>query len=218
MRGALRVAAVEDEARFGAEIEEEIDDGEIGQKAVAVGKHLGVGQGLEMWIPVVPEFGADAFAQVDDFAFEAGGVEIVAVVDVEVGTEVEQAEDGVLQLGVEVDQPSLLAAIDGRKLVGIVGEIGTAVVGRDEGVPMEVAPSAVVGQADVAHRRFGVAALVFRPTFNGNREGLDAARGGDQAAVAVGLLDIVVAALFDQRIGAEEFGVILNGPEIGGGK
>lgn len=57
-------ALFEDEATFGPEVEEEVDDAEIGEKSCALLEHLVVGLGMERGIVVKLSFGRDECAQV----------------------------------------------------------------------------------------------------------------------------------------------------------
>ena len=75
---------------------------------------------------------------------------------------------------------------------------------------MYMAPVGVVGDADVFHRQRCV-------VVRGDGEGEGAVGGWDEHAVAIGLLDKALVALYQALVVAVQLLIPLNGAEIGGG-
>ena len=94
------------------------------------------------------------------------------------------------ELKVEVEEELEPALIERTEVIGIVEEEGGAGVGRHEGVPMKMTPVAVFADAHVAHEGFLLCAFLGR-----DGERLDARGAHDAAAVAVGLLQVMVVLL-----------------------
>ena len=137
----------------------------------------------------------------------------VLIRDADIRTHVEQLAELGGYLHVEVEE-KLPAALEERtQVVGVVHEERRLAVGRHDGVPMEVAPLAVVGDAYVAHGTLGAVVA-----FDGHGERLHAVSRGYQAAVAVGLLCEVVATLHYRMSVAVELLHPLHGWEVGGGE
>ena len=136
-------------------------------------------------------------------------------IDAEVGVEIEQVEYQLLKRCVEIDQEGAGLAVNLLEVVSVEFEIGAVLIGRNERMPMEGAPAAVVGDADVAHRCFGRATFAFGASLDGDGEGERAVARCDDAAVAVGLLDVVVAMFLDDGGTAVQFGEVEDGRKIG---
>ena len=129
------------------------------------------------------------------------------------GFNVEQLADQLLERLVEINEEIVFPLEEGGEIVGIILEEGAHVVGRDQGVPMEMPPIAVIGDPYVAGEALQRLAFLDR---DGERQG--AVGGGDDAAVAISLLREILAGLQADRVVAQEFGVILYRSEISGGK
>ena len=82
------------------------------------------------------------------------------------------------ELGIELDEALLMAFVDGEKLILIVLEVGTVVVGGLQGVPMLMAPIAVLAQSDFTYLNMRCDWL-----FDGNRKCQRAVGGIDRAMV-----------------------------------
>ena len=131
----------------------------------------------------------------------------------QVGTHVEQGAEGVGDVEVEVEEifPAMLFK-EGSYVVGIIFEERGLAIRRHESLPVEMTPVAVVGDAYVAHGTFHAVITLYR-----HGEGLRTIGRGNDATVAVGLLDKVVMLLYDAMVTVELL-IPLNGAEIGGGK
>ncbi len=153
---------------------------------------------------------ADGVAEV--VGTHGSGVHVL-VRDADIGAHVEQLAELGGYLHVEVEE-KLPAALEERtQVVGVVHEERRLAVGRHDGVPVEVAPLAVVGDAYVAHGTLGAVVA-----FDRHGERLHAVSRGYQAAVAVGLLREVVATLHDDTLVAVKLLHPLHGREVGGGE
>lgn len=136
-------------------IEKQVNDGKIGEKTVAEAKDLEIRNRMERRVGVVGQFRADALAEIV-YRFLAGqseglGVEIRTVVHADIGMVLKEVEDKMLQGFVEIDEKAVVPVEDRKEIVGVVFKECTAVVGRDDGLPVLVAPFAVLADADVAH-------------------------------------------------------------------
>ena len=138
-------------------------------------------------------------------------IEVASGVDADVRVKVEQMENQRLEIGIEIHKIAIGTAIDGFEIIGIIGEEGTAVVGRDDGLPMLVAPVAMIADADVAH---GGVRCPCRLRHYGNGERERTIVGGNDAAIAIGLLHIMVRPLFHNGESTIEFCKILYGRQI----
>ena len=130
-----------------------------------------------------------------------------------VGSEVYQRADQTAEGFVEVHQELVLPLVEGAEIVLVILEERRVVVGGLQGVPMQVAPVAVVGDADVAREAFQRVGL-----HGGDGEDQRAVRRGDGAAVAVGLLGVMVVLLHEDAVVRQQFDVVFHGSEIGGRK
>ena len=97
------------------------------------------------------------------------------------------------ELQVEVEKKAETAFEERSKVVGIIFEKRALVVGRHDGLPMNMPPIAVVADAYVFHLH--ARSLLSRGAFDGDGEGLWPIGSGDDAAVAVGLLYEMVVLL-----------------------
>ena len=197
-------AVAEHEQGFGPHVEEQVDNAQVGHEAVARLEHLVVGHRPERGVfPLV--FGADEGA-----AVEGVGRGLVVVGEPDAGLQVEQAADGVAQGFVEVEQIGVGPLQHGAQVVGVVFEVRAGVVGRDQCLPVQVAPVAVVAEPYVAHG--GVGGVV---ALDGHGKGLPPVGRSDDAAVAVGLLHVVLPAVNVCLPAGVELAVVADGGEIG---
>lgn len=136
---------------FGAHVHQEVDDAEIGHESVFVGKDLIICRlaGLHL--------------------LQALGLYRI---------ETHELTDRLDELGIELDEALLMAFVDGEKLILIVLEVGTVVVGGLQGVPMLMAPIAVLAQSDFTYLNMRCGWL-----FDGNRKCQRAVGGIDRAMV-----------------------------------
>ena len=113
-------------AALGAHIEEEVYDAEVGLEAGALLEHLVVPTRTEGGIGLCVRLGRDEGAQIG-----AGGGQGADVVGAyaDAGRELQEGEYEGLEGGVEVDEIGVGMGIDGLKVVGIVLEVGAALVG-----------------------------------------------------------------------------------------
>ena len=86
------------------------------------------------------------------------------------------------------------------EVLGVVLEVRAVAVGGLQGAPVAVNPVLAVVNFNVGGADFlGAVAVNY-----GDGEGLDALGGADEAAVAVGLLVVVLVDVKQQRIGREQ--------------
>ena len=143
------------------------------------------------------------------------GAQIVPLVGAPLRRHVEQSQHQLLKCRVEIDQTFEGRTIDFGEFIDVVFEIRRALVGRRQRIEVHLPPASVFGETHLVHRRFRVAPLCSAAALYRHGERQHAVGRGNEAAVAVGLLHIVVATLFDHRGAVEELGVIMNGPQIG---
>ena len=148
------------------------------------------------------------------------------------GMNVEQLANLLADGFVEVEEivPALFE--ERTQVVLIIHEEGRVAVGRLQGVPMEVAPVAVVADASSPHLPpptggGGLRLICGRNLpqlgeagggFYGDGQCLRTLCSGDDTAVAVGLLLERLIALYPHLVGTVEFLVPLDGSEVGGRK
>ena len=152
-------------------------------------------------------FGADRLPEI------MGHLRLIMIGQDHLGLDVEQLADQLLERLVEINEEIVFPLVEGREVVGIILEEGAHVIGRDQSVPMEMSPVAMIGNPYIAGEAFQRLAFLDR---DGERQG--AVGGGDDAAVAISLLREILAGLQADRVVTQEFAVILYGTEIGGGK
>lgn len=152
-------------------------------------------------------FGADRLPEI------MGHLRLIMIGQDHLGLDVEQLADQLLERLVEIDEEIVFPLVEGREVVGIILEEGTHVIGRDQGVPMEMSPVAMIGNPYVAGEALQRLAFLDR---NGERQ--RAVSRGDDASVTISLLREILVCLQADRVVAQEFAVILYGTEIGGGK
>ena len=155
--------------------------------------------------------GADDVAEVTDVPTCTlfGGEECVG--GLHLWMDVEQLAHQHGDVVIEIDKELPFALKERREVVGIEFEERRLAVGTADGIPVQVAPVAMVADTCVA----GEAARDI--VGHGYGECLYAVRGGDAASVAVGLLHEVVVLLYPYLMVTVEFLVQLHGTEVGCG-
>ena len=121
--------------------------------------------------------GADGFAEI-----VLGGWRIFRSAD-DMRIEIDKAADGLAQGFVIVQQELELLLVERSKVFLVVFKERAHVVGRDQSIPVELAPVPVVGDTDVFCQALDI---VWFDDRNGERE--RTVRRSDDATVAVGLL------------------------------
>ena len=208
-RGA--VALLQYQQAFRSHVEQQVDDAEVGQEAKSLLEHLVVRLWGELRV-----FAGEVFFRMDAFAeicFVCGEIGPVFRGAFQFGLYVYQRADEAAKFFVEVNQKLIFLLVEGTEVVFVVFKKGCVVVCRLDGVPVQVSPVAVVGDADVAHRAFQRGGL-----HGGDGECQFAVRCGNGATVAVRLFHVVVVLLDKRLVVGKQFGVILYGSQIGGGK
>lgn len=187
-------------------VEEKVEDAQVGQEAMLLNVYLIVGLWLEggIWQGML---GADNVAEI------VGLVLKVFIGKADVRPDIEQLAHLLRDSHIEIEEerPSLLE--ERMQVVGIELEERTLSIRRQQCVPVEMLPVAMVADAYIAHLAF--VALVF---LYGHGESLRARRSGYDAAVAIGLLQEVVVLLNEAGIEAVEFLIPLHRTEISRGK
>ena len=122
---------------------------------MAEGKNLEIRNRVERGVGVVGQFRSDALAEIVHgflaVQTQSIGIDVWAVVHADIGMVVEEVEDKVLQGFVEVDEEPVVPVEYRMEFVGVVFEECATVVGGDDGLPVLMAPFAVLADADVAH-------------------------------------------------------------------
>lgn len=168
-----RILGVNEEHGFVPHIENQVDDGEVGEEGVFVLEDLVVWLGMEVYR------GCDA---------------CVGFCLFECGVDVEQFAAFVDEGFVEVYEEGPRSLVEGTEIVLEVFEEGRVEVGGLQGVPMLVLPIAVGADAHILHQAFAAhkGALV-----HGDGKGKRTVGRIDGATVAKGLL-VVVLVLFNE--------------------
>lgn len=180
------MAGLQYQQAFGSHIEQQVRDAQVGQEAQPFLEHLVIGLRAEVGVLRAEVLlGVDAFAEVV-FAGSEGGLVVRGAFHLRF--QPDERADQAAQGFVEVGQELVLLFVEGAEVVLVVFEERGMVVGRFQSIPVQVAPVAVVGDADVLH-----GALQRVRLDDGHRERQRAVRRGNGAAVAVGLLQVVVA-------------------------
>ena len=115
--------------------------------------------------------------------------------------------------GIEIEKKLPPALKERDQVIGIKLEEWALTVGRLQGIPVKVPPGTMVAYANIAHLTVG--SFV---TFYGHGQGLQAACGGYDTAVTVGLLDEMVVAFNQATVRLIQFLVPLHGTKISGCK
>ena len=127
--------------------------------------------------------------------------------------EADQRAECVGDGGVEVEEVVPRPLEEGVEVISIILEEWALAVGRTERTPVDPSPVAVVADAHVAHYSFVEPSVI--GLLHGYGERLRPVGCGDQAAVAVGLLDEVVAALYVHALVAVHLLPPLDRGEVG---
>lgn len=165
-------------------VKEEVEDGEVGKETVALSVDLVVRLRREERVCLFG-FRGDDVTVVKDGLELVGGDEFLGEIEGNVEVEELAEETGgghviVEEVGMADGGCRTFIDEEGADVVPVVLEEGGLAIGGAERLPMEVAPVAVVGDADVLDE---VAAGVC----HGDGEGLCAVGSGYDTAVAVGL-------------------------------
>ena len=128
---------------FGAEVEEEVEDAEVGEEGAFVVEDLVVGLGDEAG-GFGGSLGVQAVAEVSPIGRElAFGEEGFGFTHR--GVYPQQVADGGVQGLVEIEEVAGSLFEEGTEVVLVIIKIGTGFVGSDQGVPVQVLPVAVLG-------------------------------------------------------------------------
>lgn len=208
----LLCAAPEHHAAFGPHAREQVYDAEIGKETSLPGKHLPIGCRSEGNVGGMGNFWRHHRAKVYD------GI-VFAVLRADIGrgllngaVQGKKTEDGLMKSLVEIGQKRELPFVKCGKVVGVVKEVRTVLVGRHESRKVLVPPVAVVGEPNVAHG--GVRSIVANDG-HGKRK---RTRGRSYVAtVAVGLLDEMLVAVLHYAVSGIDVGIELYGTKICGG-
>lgn len=206
-RRSVFYALLQHEAGLRSHIEEQVHDAQVWQKAVLLLEHLIVGRWGESLVGFIARLGADGLPEV--VGIDRRGVH-VALSRPDVGTQAEPPANQFLEGRVEVDEVSEVLTVYGQNVVGHILKKRTVFVAAFQGVPMQMAPVAVPAQPDVACRHFAFAFV-----HDGQCQSQRSVGAGNDAAVAVGLLDIMVVAVQNDVGRAIELGEIFDGWQIG---
>lgn len=185
---------------------------------MALGENLKIGHGAKRRVGIGGELRTYGLTEIFyriALPPQCFGINVRLGVDADVGVKIEEMEDERQKVSVEIYEIPIGTTIDGFEIVGIIAEEGTAVVGRDDGLPMLMAPVAMIADANVAH---GGARCPCRFRLYGNGEWERTIIGGYDAAIAIGLLHIMVRPLFYDGEAAIELRKILYGRQIGRSK
>ena len=200
MMDALKI-----EDGFRPHAEEQVQDAEVGQKAVLLPEDLPIGARAESGVGL-RMLGADDVAVVA----QSLGAGVVRRGVAHRGLDVHQLADLLPDGLVEVDQILVLLLEEGTDVVGVVLEEGAFAVGALQGVPVDPPPLVVVADAQVA------GLCLFGGVLHRHGQRLRPVGGGDDSPVAVGLLLVGVALLYQCGVSPIELLVPLDGAEIGG--
>ena len=126
------------------------------------------------------------------------------------GLDVQQVADATGDFKIEVEEvgPPLLE--ERTNIIGQELEERAFTVGRQQGIPMQMPPVAMVADANIFHLALGTLIALY-----GHGEGLQSVCRGNDTAVAVGLLDKMVVLLQQTAPRAVQFLVPLHGTEVG---
>ena len=132
MKSVLSRDSLQVEQAFGTEVEDEVDDGEVGEKAVLVGENLIIGR----------TFGYVRMS----FCF----LEILGAMDFRL--QVDEFAAFFYQTFVQVQQKGPFLLVDGAEVVLQVFKKGGVVVAGFQGIPVLVLPVLMIADAHVLHQ------------------------------------------------------------------
>ena len=201
-------AVPQDEQALWPHVEQQVGNAEVWDEAMLLPEHLVVRPCGEVRVLAEIFLGVDAFAEVGLPRF--GGL-FIAVGPANVGLQVYQLAHRVAKGFVEIIEERVFLFVERAQVVLVIVEVRAGPVSRLQGCPVQVPPPPVVGDTDVFHEAFGRGRL-----FRGDGQGLRAFCRGDDAAVAVRLLGVMVMLFhIDMRVFVQ-FGVVLHWREVGG--
>ena len=174
----------------------------MGNKSVFIGKNLIIFERLRYG----RFFGMYGFSYIEDVVRKLENI----LFGIRNGRfDADEAADELAQFFVEIVQKGIFFFVKRTEIVFVIFKKRRGVICRNDGVPMQVPPISVFGNADVFHRAFGRGGL-----FDGDAQRHRAVGSGNDAAVAVGLF-LVVVVYFDNGFwGAEKERVIFDGGEV----
>lgn len=200
-RPTLHNATFENEARLRSHIKEEVSDTQVWQETELLSEHLIIFAGRKVSIEAEIGFGPYEFPQV---LFAVGGL-VVVFRENDFGAQIQQFAHLRHDSAVEFHEAIEALLIKRAKLIGVIEKIRTLLIGTDQGIPMQMPPIAVLTDAHLARCGLYHAAVLHR---HGERQ--RPIRPFNDAAVAIGLLHVMVV-VFHHHIGRGiEFGEILN--------
>ena len=210
-KGELEVQLIlQKENAFGTHIEQEVENAEIGEETSLGRKDLIVGLGREERIGL-RTLGHDGIAIIDNIVIQQVALDIL-LCQRDGRTHVEQGAYYGTNLHVEVEK-EVVATIEERvKVVGIVFEERRLAISSLQRIPMELTPAPVVADAQVS---YGTAVEVDAlRALDGHGECLRSVGCCNDAAVAEGLLGVVLARLYKHSVGGVQLLVPLYWSEI----
>ena len=194
------------EDTFRSHIEKKVEHTQIGLEAVFALVHLIIAAGSEVWVSL-GMFGGDDITEVmrtghhrlAEVGCARPGYSLIGQLAVgyidrrgtEVWTEVKKGTHRAAYLQIEVIEIVPLALKEGAQVVSIILEERRLTVGTQQGVPMEMAPIAVIADADIAHQ----SRLAPR---HRHRERLEPIGGGDDTTVTVSLFAVSLRSIHDR--------------------
>lgn len=201
-------AFVEDEYALGTHVEQKVRDAQVRDEAVLLLEHLIICCRMKLMVVLPSGLGGYCMTKIGH------SIGVLSVFDSRLQRHVQSDEAArqPSQLHIEIVEELELLLVEGTEVVLVILEEGGVAVGRLEGIPVLMAPVAVVADADVAHQALALSALL-----GGDGERQRAVGIGYEAPVAIGLLGVVVAP-FDidsARTASQELGVELYRSQIG---
>lgn len=185
-RPTLHNAAFENEARLRSHIKEEVGDTQIWQETELLSEYLIIFAGRKVGIEAEICFGPYEFPQV---LFAVGDL-VIVFREHDFGAQIQQfahlRHDGTIEFHEAIE--ALL--IERAKLIGVIEEIRTLLIGTDQGIPMQMPPIAVLTDAHLARCGLCHASVLHR---HGERQ--RPIWPFNDAAVAIGLLHVMVVVL-----------------------
>lgn len=127
--------------------------------------------------------------------------------------DVEQSAKRARRLEVEVEKPFPATGEKRADVVGIILEKRTFAISRHDGLPMNVPPVAVIADANILHGR--VRGRTSSGAFHRDAERKRPVGRGDDAAVAVGLLNEMFASVDEAGAVSVELLIPLQRSEVG---
>lgn len=185
-RPTLHNAAFENEARLRSHIKEEVGDTQIWQETELLSEHLIIFAGRKVGIEAEIGFGPYEFPQV---LFAVGGL-VIVFRENNFWAQIQQFAHLRHNGAVEFHEAIEALLIERAKLIGVIKEIRTLLVGANQGIPMQVPPIAMLTDAHLSRCGLCHASVLH---WHGERQ--PTIRPFNDAAVAIGLLHVMVVVL-----------------------